>query len=138
MRSRLGVALAVAVGTVLADGSIVVLALPDIYRELDVSVTAVTWVLIAFNLVLALAAVPTARWARDAGAARVACTGLAIFGGASLICGLSDSIGLLLAARCVQAVGGAAAVCASLELLPTVTGSERGAASRLVRSAQDR
>jgi MFS family permease len=129
MRSRIGIALAVAVGTVLADGSIVVLALPDIYRELDVSVTAVTWVLIAFNLVLAVAAVPTARWARDAGAARVACTGLAIFGTASLVCGLSDSIALLIAARCVQAVGGAAAVCASLELLPSVTGSERGAAT---------
>jgi MFS family permease len=129
MRSRLGFALAIAVGTVLADGSIVVLALPAIYRELDVSVSAVTWVLIAFNLVLALAAVPTARWARNAGAARVALTGLAIFGGASLVCGLSGSIGLLLVARCVQAVGGAAAVCASLELLPTVTGSERRAAA---------
>ena len=44
-------ALAVAVGLVLADSSVVVLALPEIYRELDVSVTAVTWVLVAFNLV---------------------------------------------------------------------------------------
>ena len=36
---------------------------------------------------------------------------------------------MLLAARCVQAVGGAAAVCASLELLPSVVGSERRAAT---------
>jgi predicted MFS family arabinose efflux permease len=129
VRSRLGIALAVTVGTVLADGSIVVLALPDIYRELDVSVTTVTWVLIAFNLVLAASAVPAARWAREAGAARVAFAGLAIFGSASLVCGLSGSIAVLLAARCVQAVGGAAAVCASLELLPSVTGSERRAAT---------
>ena len=44
----------------LADSSVVVLALPEIYRELDVSVSEVTWVLVAFNLVLAIAAVPAA------------------------------------------------------------------------------
>ena len=57
---RLRAALAVAVGVVLADSSVVVLALPEIYRELDVSVSAVTWVLVAFNLVLALSALPAA------------------------------------------------------------------------------
>ena len=55
--------------------------------------------------------------------------GWSLFGAASLVCGLSGSIELLLAARCVQAVGGAAAVCASLELLPAVVGSERRAAT---------
>ena len=127
---RLRAALAVAVGLVLADSSVVVLALPEIYRELDVSVSAVTWVLVAFNLVLALAAVPAARAARGAsGRPGSALAGLVVFGAASLACGLAGSIGLLLAARCVQAVGGAAAVCASLELLPAVVGSERRAAT---------
>jgi MFS family permease len=126
---RLRAALAVGVGVVLADSSVVVLALPEIYRELDVSVTAVTWVLVAFNLVLALAALPAARAARGLGPARVAFAGLVLFGGASLVCGLSGTIELLLAARCVQAVGGAAAVCASLELLPAVVGSEQRAAT---------
>ena len=121
-------ALAVGVGMVLADSSVVVLALPEIYRELDVSVTAVTWVLVAFNLALALAAVPAARTARRLGAARVAVVGLATFALASLVCGLAGSIGVLIAARCVQAIGGAAAVCASLELLPAAVGSEREAA----------
>ena len=37
-------------GPVLADSSVVVLALPEIYRELDTSVSAVTWVLVSFNL----------------------------------------------------------------------------------------
>src|SRR6478672_9119450 len=49
-------ALALAVGLVLADSSVVVLALPQIYRELDTSVAAVTWVLVSFNLVMALGA----------------------------------------------------------------------------------
>jgi MFS family permease len=122
-------ALAVAVGLVLADSSVVVLALPEIYRELDVSVSAVTWVLVAFNLVLALAAVPAAHAAVRLGPARLMVAGLLAFGAASLACGLASSIGVLIAARCAQALGGAAAVCASLELLPAVTGSERRAAA---------
>ena len=121
-------ALAAAVGLVLADSSIVVLALPEIYRELDVSVTAVVWVLIAFNLVLALAAVPAAHAAGTIGPARLTAAGLVLFSAASLACGLAPSIEVLLAARCVQAIGGAAAVCAALELMPATYGSERRAA----------
>lgn len=122
-------ALATAVGLVLADSSVVVLALPDIYRELDVSVAAVTWVLIAFNLVLALVAVPAAFAASRFGPARLALAGLGVFAVSSLACGLAGGIVLLLAARCGQALGGAAAVCAALELLPAVVGSERRAAT---------
>jgi len=125
-RSRVG-ALALAVGLVLADSSIVVLALPEIYRELDTSVAGVTWVLISFNLVMAIAAVPAAHLARRFGPGRAGAVGLAVFAGASLACGLSAELGTLIAARCVQALGGAAAVTAALELLPATTGSERRA-----------
>ncbi len=125
-RPRLA-ALGLAVGLVLADSSVVVLALPEIYRELDTSVAAVTWVLISFNLVIALAAVPAAHLARRLGPGRAAAIGLAIFAGASLACGLSADLSTLIAARCVQALGGAAAVTAVLELLPATVGSERRA-----------
>ena len=121
-------ALALAVGLVLADSSVVVLALPEIYRELDTSVAGVTWVLISFNLVMALAAVPAALAARRAGPGRAAAVGLAIFAGAGLACGLSDQLSTLVVARCVQALGGALAVTAALELLPATVGSERRAA----------
>jgi MFS family permease len=122
-------ALALAVGLVLADSSIVVLALPEIYRELDTSVSGVTWVLVSFNLVIALAAVPAALVARRLGPARTAAVGLAVFAGAGLACGLADELSTLIVARCVQALGGAAAVTASLELLPATVGSERRAAT---------
>jgi MFS family permease len=125
-RPRLA-ALALAVGLVLADSSVVVLALPEIYRQLDTSVAGVTWVLISFNLVMALAAVPAALIARRAGPGRTAAVGLAIFAGAGLACGLSDQLSTLIVARCVQALGGAAAVTAALELLPATVGSERRA-----------
>ncbi|HEX8689644.1 MAG TPA: MFS transporter, partial [Solirubrobacterales bacterium] len=127
-RPRLA-ALAIAVGLVLADSSIVVLALPEIYRELDTSVAGVTWVLISFNVVLALAAVPAAHVARRAGPGRTAAIGLAVFAGAGLACGLASELSTLIAARCVQALGGAAAVTAVLELLPASVGSERRAAA---------
>src|SRR4029077_19288297 len=97
----IAVALAVAVGLVLADGSVVVLALPEIYRDFDVSVSAVTWVLIAFNIVLAAAAVPAALLARRVGPARATAAGLTIFAGGSLACGLSAGLATLIAARCV-------------------------------------
>jgi len=120
-------ALTVAVALVLADSSIVVLALPQIYRDLDTSVAGVTWVLISFNLVMALAAVPAAHFARRIGPGRAAAIGLAVFAGAGLACGLSTELSTLIAARCVQALGGAAAVTAVLELLPATVGSERRA-----------
>jgi predicted MFS family arabinose efflux permease len=120
-------ALALAVGVVLADSSIVVLALPDIYRDLDTSVFGVTWVLVSFNLVMALAAVPAAMVARRVGPGRAAAVGLAIFAGAGLACGLSDQLSTLVVARSVQALGGALAVTAALELLPVTVGSERRA-----------
>ncbi len=123
-RPRLA-ALALAVGLVLADSSIVVLALPQIYRDLDTSVAGVTWVLVSFNLVMALAAVPAAHLARRIGPGRAAAIGLAVFAGAGLACGLAAELSTLIAARCVQALGGAVAVTAVLELLPATVGSER-------------
>jgi MFS family permease len=121
--------LAFAVGLVLADSSVVVLALPQIYRDLDTSVAGVTWVLVSFNLTMALAAVPAAHLARRIGPARAAAIGLAVFAGAGIACGVASELSTLIAARCVQALGGAAAVTAVLELLPATVGSERRAAA---------
>ena len=58
------ICLALTVGVVLADSSIVTLALPSILREFDATVFGVSWVLTAFNLVLALLILPAVRIAR--------------------------------------------------------------------------
>ncbi|HSD03760.1 MAG TPA: MFS transporter [Gaiellales bacterium] len=119
--------LAVAVGMVLADASVVVLALPDMLTALDATVTGISWVITAFNLALALAAVPAALAARRLGPVRVEAAGLVVFAAASAAAGLAGDLGTVIAARCVQAVSGAAVVCAALELLPVVARSpERG------------
>ena len=113
MRARL---LGVGVGLALADSSIVTLALPEILGQFDVAITSVAWVLTSFNLVLAAVAVPVAyaarRRPRDAFV-----VGVAVFAGASLACGLAPSFEVLVAARCVQALGAALIVTAALDLL---------------------
>lgn len=122
-------ALAVAVGVVLADSSIVILALPEILAEFDTDVARVAWVLTAYNLVLALAAVPAAHLARAVPPGRVMAAGLVVFSAASVACAVAPDLGVLIAARCVQAAGGAAVVCAALELMPALAGGE-GAGAR--------
>jgi predicted MFS family arabinose efflux permease len=120
--------LGLAIGMALADSSVVTLALPDVLREFDVEITTVAWVLTSYNLVLALLAVPAALLARRR-PALVFVGGALVFSAASLACGLAPSFAALLAARCVQAAGGALVITSALDLLSEATGS----AARAVR-----
>jgi MFS family permease len=126
MRRAVAPLLAVTVALVLADSAVVTLALPDILVALDASVTQVAWVLISFNLVLALAAVPAARWFGRARPRVFSALGIAVFAGASAACAVAGSIDVLIAARCLQAVGGALALVGCLELLVAELGERRG------------
>lgn len=115
--------LGLGVGLALADSSVVTLALPDILRALDVTIPDVAWVLTGFNLVLALTAVPAAYAARRR--PRLAFgVGTIVFALASVACALAPGFGSLVAARGVQALGAALLVCAALDLLAVVTGSD--------------
>jgi predicted MFS family arabinose efflux permease len=116
MRSR-HVLLAVAAGLALADASIVTLALPQLLGELGTSVEGVASILGVYTVVLALALLPVELLQRRVGAPRLGAAGLGLFAAASVVCGASGSLGLLLAARGVQAVGGAATLVAAFALL---------------------
>jgi MFS family permease len=131
----LSLGLAIAVATVLADSSVVVLALPDLLSSFDVSIDRIAWVITAFNLALALAAVPAAYLAVRAGAGRVAAAGLGVFAAASAVCAAAGSFDVLLAARCVQAVSGAAVVCAALALMQDASASSRRGATAWAAAA---
>ncbi len=121
------IALALSVGVVLADSSIVTLALPDILQDFDSTVVGVSWVLTAFNLALALAILPAARVGRVEPRAGWA-VGLAIFVGASAGCAAADSEAVLVTARIVQALGGALTIACAIELLARMLGSHERAA----------
>ena len=71
------------IGLALADSSVVTLALPDILRQFDVEIPQVAWVLISFNLVLGLVAVPTAVGFARADPRILGAVGIAVFAGAS-------------------------------------------------------
>ena len=109
--------IALAAGVALADASIVTLGLPSILVELKATVEGVALVLGVYTAVLALALLPAAWLCRRFGDAHIGTAGLALFFAASLGCGASDSLGLLLALRGIQALGGAALLVASFELL---------------------
>lgn len=120
-------ALAISVGVVLADSSIVTLGLPDVLREFDSTVVGVSWVLTAFNLALALAVLPAARLARRSPRGGWA-VGLVVFCLSSLACAAASSLGLLIALRVLQAAGGALTVACAIEVLARGRGSHERAA----------
>ncbi|HEY0451389.1 MFS transporter [Actinophytocola sp.] len=91
---------------VVMDISIVNVALPAIRRDLHASVSGLQWTVDAYTLVLASFLVLAGSTADRVGRRRVFQVGLAAFGLGSLLCGLAPSIGWLIAARALQAVGG--------------------------------
>jgi MFS family permease len=117
LRNPARAALALAAGIALADASIVTLGLPSILVELDATVEGVALVLGVYTAVLALALLPAAELARRIGDAHIGAAGMALFFAASLGCGASDSLGLLLLLRGIQAIGGAGALVACFHLL---------------------
>ncbi|MFC3980379.1 MFS transporter [Streptosporangium jomthongense] len=96
----------VSAAVVVMDISIVNVALPSIRRDLHASVSGLQWTVDAYTLVLAAFLVPAGSTADRVGRRRVFQIGLAAFGIGSLLCGLAPSVGWLVAARVVQAVGG--------------------------------
>jgi EmrB/QacA subfamily drug resistance transporter len=110
--------LALAVFMSSLDLFIVNLAFPYISRQYPgTSLSSLSWVLNGYTIVFAAVLVPAGRWADRIGRRRVFVAGLAGFTAGSVLCGLAPGVGLLIAARVVQAAGAGAMVPASLSLL---------------------
>jgi len=109
-QTRTGLALVVLMSGVLmtaVDTTIVVLALPEIQRSLDVTLTNVVWVIISFLLVITLLATQVGRLGDMFGRVRMYEAGFAIFVLGSLLCALSWNEVSIIVFRIVQGVGGA-------------------------------
>src|SRR5258707_12086017 len=90
------------------DLFIVNIAFPDIAKDFHgTSISSLSWILNAYAIVFAALLVPAGRWADAYGRKRVFLTGLMIFVAASAACAAAPPVGLLVAARVVQAAGGA-------------------------------
>jgi len=100
------------------DLFIVNVALPTIGRSYGgASLTGLSWVLNAYAIIFAALLVPAGRLADHFGRRRFLLAGVAVFTLASAACAVAPSLGVLVAARAVQAAGAALIVPTSLGLL---------------------
>jgi EmrB/QacA subfamily drug resistance transporter len=102
---------------VVLDVAIVNVALPAIQVDLGMHQSALQWVVIAYGLLLGGFLLLGGRLGDLLGRRRVLLTGLALFSTASLVAGLSQSAGVLIAARAFQGFGAALIAPTALSIL---------------------
>ncbi len=123
------VAVCVATFMLLLDITVVNVALPDIQKDLNASLSSLQWVVDAYSLTLAAFLLTAGSFADRMGRRRVFTAGFAIFTFASFLCGISGNATLLNLARGLQGIGGAAMFATSLALIAQeFQGRERGTA----------
>src|ERR1044072_8443811 len=105
---------------IVLDGTVVNVALPSIKEDLGFTQTSLAWTvnayLIAFGGLLLLAG----RLGGLVGHRRIFLIGLAVFTSASLLCALSQTQEMLIAARFLQGAGGALASAVVLGMIVTM------------------
>jgi len=121
---------AIAQFMVILDTTVVNVALPTIRIDLGFSEQNLSWILNAYTLMFGGFLLLAGRAADRLGRRRLFVAGIALFSGASLICGLSQSEAMLLIARGAQGLGGAMVSPAALSIVLTTfaEGPERNRA----------
>ena len=119
-----------AIFVVVLDIAIVNVALPTIQDDLGFADENLQWVITAYGLTYGGFLLLGGRAADLLGRRIVFMGGLALFGVASLVCGLSTSSGMLIAARGVQGLGAAIVTPAALSIISVTftEGAERNKA----------
>ena len=118
-RWRILAVVATAFFMTILDVSIVNVALPSIARDLDFSQENLQWVITAYAITFGGFLLLGGRAADLLGRRRVFIVGVALFTLASLVCGLAQSDGMLIASRAVQGLGGAIISPAALSIVMT-------------------
>ena len=125
------IVLAISQLMVVLDATIVNVALPDIARDLQVRSNAdLSWVVTGYTLTFGGFLLLGGKLADRVGRRAVFITGATLFAVASLLGGIAGNLGLLIAARGLQGVGGALMSPAALSLITVVfeEGEERNRA----------
>src|SRR3989441_12140607 len=112
------------------DVSIVNVALPSIKTALNVAEKDLQWIITAYTIAFGGFLLLGGRAGDLLGRRRMFMIGIALFSAASLVCGLSGSIGVLIAARAIQGLGAAIISPATLSIIMTTfdEGPERNKA----------
>jgi EmrB/QacA subfamily drug resistance transporter len=104
-------------GMAFLDATAVQVALPSIGRELGASLSGLQWTVTGYTLTLAALILLGGSLGDRYGRRRVFVIGVVWFAAASLLCGLAQNTGQLVAARALQGVGGALLTPGSLALI---------------------
>jgi EmrB/QacA subfamily drug resistance transporter len=111
------------------DGTVVNLALPALQANFGATVTAMQWVVESYALLLTSIMLVGGSLGDIYGHKRTFIAGVVVFAAASTWCGLASSVSVLIAARCLQGIGGALLIPGSLAILgASFHKSERGQA----------
>jgi len=105
---------------IVLDTTIVNVALPSIRADLGFSETSLAWVVNAYLLTFGGFLLLGGRLGDLFGHRKLFLAGISLFTVASLVCGISTTQGMLIAARAVQGLGGAVASAVSLSLMMTL------------------
>lgn len=119
-RSRAGLILALVCAgqfMVVLDVAIVNVALPSIQVDLGVSQNDLQWAVVAYGIFLGGFLLLGGRAADLLGRRKVFATGVGIFSAASLVAGLSSTLGVLVVARGAQGFGAALTASSALSIL---------------------
>ena len=114
---------------IMLDTTIVNIAVPTLVRELDASITEVGWVNSAYLLSFAVLLLVTGRLGDRFGPRVVFVVGLVVFTVTSAVCGLADSVALLIAARALQGIGAALMTPQTMSVITRVFPPERRGAA---------
>ena len=106
-----------AVFAVFLDTTIGFVTFQAIGRTFPTSPSTLSWVLNAYTLVFGAMLIPAGRLSDRIGRKRVFLIGVVVFTVGSMACGSAPSLGLLIAAEALEAVGAALLIPASLALL---------------------
>ena len=99
------------------DGSVVNIALPAIQQALHADAAATQWIVNAYLLLLGALVLVGGSAADRYGRRKVFLVGIALFTAASIACGLSPDVTVLIVSRAVQGLGAALLTPASLAML---------------------
>src|SRR5687767_15739179 len=105
---------------IVLDATIVNVALPTIQDDLGFSQNDLAWVVNAYLIAFGGLLLLSGRLGDLIGQRRVFLIGLAVFTGASLVCAIAQTQGMLIAARFVQGAGGAIASAVILGMIVTM------------------
>ncbi|MEV7193746.1 MFS transporter [Streptomyces sp. NPDC093510] len=89
------------------DGNIVTVAMPAIQSDLGFTAAGLAWVVNAYLIAFGGLLLLVGRLGDLVGRKRMFVSGLAVFTAASVLCGVANDQGVLVAARALQGVGGA-------------------------------